>query len=270
MQDEYKIPVIIGSGRTTKSPFGPLSAAGGFTPAGLIGEALELAVADAGAGDEIYQSIDAWGSPQFTTGGETNNVPWLVAKKYGITLREGRDCHQGQGSSGQLYMCHYASEIAAGTETGVVILASGEARHSLKLLRRQGQDSFPHDEDAPSGPSGLRITNGTGVVRVHEETMSEQERAHGLTAANWCYPVYDNAMRGQEGRSIADHQLRIGGLFSKYSEVASAHAEHSWFPQARTAEEIADPDSDGNRMIGFPYTKFMCAFNDVYVQQRSA
>ena len=46
---EYKIPVIIGSGRTTKSPFGPLSAAGGFTPAGLIGEALELAVADAGA-----------------------------------------------------------------------------------------------------------------------------------------------------------------------------------------------------------------------------
>ena len=89
MQDEYKIPVIIGSGRTTKSPFGPLSAAGGFTPAGLIGEALELAVADAGAGDEIYQSIDAWGSPQFTTGGETNNVLWLVAKKYGITLCEG-------------------------------------------------------------------------------------------------------------------------------------------------------------------------------------
>ena len=88
MQDEYKIPVIIGSGRTTKSPFGPLSAAGGFTPAGLIGEALELAVADAGAGDEIYQSIDAWGSPQFTTGGETNNVPWLVAKKYGLTRED--------------------------------------------------------------------------------------------------------------------------------------------------------------------------------------
>ena len=95
-------------------------------------------------------------------------------------------------------------------------------------------------------------------------------RAHGPTAANWGYPGDDNALRGQEGRSIADHQRRIGGLVSKYSEVASAHAEHSWFPQARTAEEIADPDSDGNRMIGFPYTKFMCAFNDVYVQQRSA
>jgi acetyl-CoA C-acetyltransferase len=66
----------------------------------------------------------------------------------------------------------------------------------------------------------------------------------------------------QDGRSIADHQLYIGQIFSEYSKVANANSEHAWFPDVRSAEEVAIP-TPANRMIGFPYTKFMCAFNEI-------
>ena len=43
--------------------------------------------------------------------------------------------------------------------------------------------------------------------------------------------------------------------------VGAANSE-SWFPAARTAEEIATP-SDKNRYVGFPYTKYMNAVIEV-------
>eukprot|EP01045_Picozoa_sp_COSAG04_P037788 COSAG04_NODE_9826_length_829_cov_0.973973_2_plen_72_part_00 len=47
-------------------------------------------------------------------------------------------------------------------------------------------------------------------------------------------------------------------------EVAASGAErqYAWLPTERTAEEIATPTAT-NRWVGYPYTKYMCANDNV-------
>lgn len=69
------------------------------------------------------------------------------------------------------------------------------------------------------------------------------------------YPLFENAIRGELGRSVAAHQLEIGKLFSEFTKVA-ADNPHAWFPTYRSPEEIAT-ESEKNRYVGYPYTKYM-------------
>jgi acetyl-CoA C-acetyltransferase len=50
-------------------------------------------------------------------------------------------------------------------------------------------------------------------------------------------------------------------MLEPMTKVAAAN-EHAWFPTARTAGEIITPAPD-NRMVGYPYTKYMVAVMDV-------
>jgi acetyl-CoA C-acetyltransferase len=60
---------------------------------------------------------------------------------------------------------------------------------------------------------------------------------------------------------LAEHQRRLGVLCGALSAVAAQNA-YAWFPRARSAEEIATPTAS-NRMVGFPYTKYMNAIMEV-------
>src|ERR1051326_4191783 len=78
-----------------------------------------------------------------------------------------------------------------------------------------------------------------------------------LVAPPVVYPVFENALRHAAGRSIDEHQRAISRLWSRFSEVAATNP-HAWSPRAMTAEAIATP-SPQNRMIGFPYPKYLNA-----------
>ena len=86
-------------------------------------------------------------------------------------------------------------------------------------------------------------------------TDAEEER--GLDLPIHVFPLFENAMRAEAGRSLDDHRDRIGRLWAGFSEVAATNP-HAWLPQARTAEEIATV-AEANRMIAYPYTKLLTA-----------
>jgi len=75
------------------------------------------------------------------------------------------------------------------------------------------------------------------------------------------YPMFETALRAQAGRTIAEHQAHISELWSRFSQVAAKNP-YAWSQKSYTAEEIRTP-TPNNRMIGFPYTKFMNSNNDV-------
>jgi len=75
------------------------------------------------------------------------------------------------------------------------------------------------------------------------------------------YPMFETAIRASAGRSVEEQLVVASELWSRFSEVA-AQNPFAWLPVARSAEEIRTPSSS-NRMIGFPYTKFMNSNNDV-------
>jgi acetyl-CoA C-acetyltransferase len=50
-------------------------------------------------------------------------------------------------------------------------------------------------------------------------------------------------------------------MLAPMTDIAAKNP-HSWFPIARTVDEIIDPTAD-NRMVGYPYTKYMISIMDV-------
>jgi len=75
------------------------------------------------------------------------------------------------------------------------------------------------------------------------------------------YPLFENALRARAGRSIADHQAHLGRLFSPFTRVAADNPE-AWFPVVRSPEELVTV-TERNRMVGFPYPKYLNAIMEV-------
>jgi acetyl-CoA C-acetyltransferase len=87
------------------------------------------------------------------------------------------------------------------------------------------------------------------------------ERERHIVMPVQVYPMFETAVRAAAGRTV-DEQLQLSSeLYAKFSEVAAANP-YAWLRDAKTAEEIRTPTAS-NRMIGFPYTKYMNSNNDV-------
>ena len=260
-QDEFKIPIIIGCARVTKPQHAGFH--GNFLPSQLAIEAVNEAIKDASASSEdaLRNAIDCMGMP-FHREEKTNNTTQMVAEGCGITLPPKKDYYGGPGSSGQLYVNTFCKNISEGTELGVACVAMCEARHSRKTLRKQGKRWAVDSKDRKK-PRELRICAMPGIG-VSEEVQQAQEQKHGFTTPNWCYSLYENALRARAGRSYKDHLLHIGKIYERYSENAAKAPEVSWFPNKMSAEEIAVPNfTPGNRAITNVYTRQCCAFNEV-------
>ena len=53
-------------------------------------------------------------------------------------------------------------------------------------------------------------------------------------------------------------------MMSDFSRVAAAQPEYAWIPEYRTPEQIAAPNAAvNNRWVGYPYTKFMNANDNI-------
>jgi acetyl-CoA C-acetyltransferase len=75
------------------------------------------------------------------------------------------------------------------------------------------------------------------------------------------YPLFENALRARDHRGLEDHQRRLGALFAPFTKVA-ADNPYAWFPTERSAEELITVN-DRNRMIGYPYSKYLNAIMEV-------
>ena len=87
------------------------------------------------------------------------------------------------------------------------------------------------------------------------------EIAHEVFQAWLTFAVFDNARRAQRGVGLDEYRAGIGQMLAPMTEVASANP-HAWFRVRRTASEIVDARVE-NRMVAYPYTKYMVAVMDV-------
>jgi acetyl-CoA C-acetyltransferase len=73
--------------------------------------------------------------------------------------------------------------------------------------------------------------------------------------------MFENALRAARGWSIAEQRAHLGKLCSSFAAVARDNP-YAWFRDGKSADEITST-GPGNRMIAFPYPKFMNAIMDV-------
>ncbi len=85
------------------------------------------------------------------------------------------------------------------------------------------------------------------------------ETAVSLLAPVHVYPLFENVLAARAGRDAARPTApRSASSWRPFTEVAAGHP-FAWFPEVRTADEIATPTPD-NRIVCEPYTKRMTAF----------
>ena len=255
-----RVPVIVGVGQITDTTTPPDRAR---SPLGLMVAAARAAARDAGPGDALLHEIDSLvvtrlfsdSTPRFRSSfGRMVNPPWSVARRIGATPCE-FVYTPGGGNMPQVALNRACERIARG-ESSIALLTGGEALRMELAAKRAGL-ALDWSEEAPFPPEELG---------GHRMGFSEHEAAHGIRAAINIYPLFEQAIRGARGRSIAKHQAALGRLFARFAAIAKNN------PLATrragySGEEIATPTAE-NPIIGLPYTKLMNA--NAYVDQSAA
>jgi acetyl-CoA C-acetyltransferase len=85
--------------------------------------------------------------------------------------------------------------------------------------------------------------------------------AHEVFQAWLTFAVWDVARRAHLRTEPEVYRRQLGDLMAPMTEVA-ADNPYAWFPTRRSAEELITASSS-NRMVGYPYTKYMISIMDV-------
>jgi len=238
-------PVLVANAQRTQKGVEPAEALG---PIELMEACAREAAESCGGGRRLLAAIDRLAVVD-VLGWRGRNAPQLLAERLGARPREAFQTVVG-GNMPQRFLNETARRIAAG-ECRVALVAGGETVYSLRRARR-------------SGVTPGWVTGGEGEpVRFGEAKpgTTPLEEAAGLSLPPHVYPVFENALRARRGETIAAHRTRLGRLMEGFAAVAASNP-HAWFRVARSADEIATPSAE-NRMIDFPYPKYMNAILDV-------
>jgi acetyl-CoA C-acetyltransferase len=228
------------------------------SPLALMAQASELAAQDTGLGAKLWDEVDTITSVRFITDspdsarlpfGRYGNVAKSLATKLGAN--PANTCYGPTGGNTPQYLVNYTAEKIAQGDQEVVLIAGAECFGTM--MRALGQGEIL---DWGGDPEGTRIDIGNERIGV-----TDVESAHKLQYPVNCYPLFENALRGEAGRTIAEQQLYVGKLMSPFSKVAAQHPQ-AWFPIERSPEEIATETAQ-NRYVGYPYTKYMNAIMQV-------
>src|SRR5437899_11009291 len=241
---ERILPVLVGTGQTIDRPADP---AAGREPLVLMEEAARRAAEDAGGGARLLAAPD------------TVAVVNVVRHDYGDAaglLAERLGCQPARtiyttlgGNTPQSLVNHLCDEIAAG-RTELALVAGAEAWHTARALGRAGRPSGWAHRPVSAPPWG----DGRPGVSTHEAR-------HGIGQPIVTYPMVENAFRAARRLSLEAHRRELAAFAARAAAIA-AENPYAWFRDAKDAATLATVTAE-NRMVGFPYPKFMNAILDV-------
>ncbi len=240
MSDE-RTPILVGTAQLVQRNAAPADA---LNPLVMLERMAREAAADAGAGDALLRGLDTVAILN-VAGWRATNPARLVAQQLGATPSAEFTSELG-GQIGVTAANHVAGRILEGrTRTAFI-----GGCNNMRTLVKAGQAGF--DLGWPKGGEGTPEFLGSTTPG-----SSELEGRYGMVMPPDVYPIFENAVRAARGLDLAAHRARMGGLFTRFTKVAAANP-FAWFPVERSAAELVTPAPD-NRMIAFPYTKYLNA-----------
>ncbi len=214
-------------------------------PLDMWAEVVGSAAADSG-GAAVLDAIDALEVVYCQTW-QYDDAPGRLADRLGIT--PARRYYSGIGGTTPQQLVNASAERVVAGDLDVVAVVSGEALATQKAVVKRGAEyaaSFPPEEPRPF---------------PWEAPFHPAEVAHEVFQAWLTFALFDNARRAHLGTSLTDYRHEIAQMLSPMTEIAAKNPD-AWFPTQRSVDdiEVARPD---NRMVGYPYTKYMISVMDV-------
>jgi len=249
-------PVLIGAGQFTYRG----EAGNSPSPLELLKVAAERAVLDAGLKGSVLADLDALAVVAFSIdapGGLSKlplprlaDPPASLARA--VSASPAWSVYTETGGNSPQQAVNVVCERIANGESDFALVTGAEFLGSLMKRMKGGLGFEGWGDDLTSTPQRI------GDPRPG---VTKQEGAHGLGYPVNTYPLFENALRARDGRSLADHQKQLGEFFAPFTKVAAANP-HAWFPVERSAEELVTV-TDRNRMVGYPYPKYLNAIMEV-------
>lgn len=147
------------------------------------------------------------------------------------------------GNTPQWLVNRTADDLVAG-RVRVALIAGAEAFHTLRLAAQRGLT--------------LAWTQYQGHAPMIGDTRMgshPDEWRHGAQMPSHIYPLFEIALRAHRGETPAAHRERIAALSASFARVAAENPD-AWFRDGKTAAAIGTV-TERNRMVAFPYLKFM-------------
>jgi acetyl-CoA C-acetyltransferase len=239
-----QIPVVVGAAQFVQRG---VELAEALDPLAMLCRVAKQAAQDAGGGAALLESLDTICLVD-AVGWHPENAPALLADALGARATTLITAPIG-GETGLSLINGAAARIAAGQSRAAFV----GGVHALKSLRAamQARVRLPW-------PKG-----GRGELQLWSDPRpgeTELERRHGLEQPTEFYPLFENALRARRRGELQAHRAALGRLFSPMTRVA-AQNPYAWFPVERTPDELCAVSSN-NRMVAYPYTKYLNAVLD--------
>ncbi len=241
-----RTPVVVAVGQTNQRV---ADSAAALEPTALLAEAARRAGADSGT-DRLLASLDTVAVVRILSW-RYRDPAALVAAELGISPRRTIETDDG-GNYPQTLLNQACRDIQTGAADAVLI-GGAESWRSRMGARKAGTELAWTTQDEKVHPTE-RLANP-------ESLAHPGEWARHVMMPIEIYPLFENALRAAEGWTIAEHRDRIARLWADFSAVAASNP-NAWIQKAYSPAEIRDA-TPANRMVGFPYTKFMNANNAV-------
>ena len=259
--DTSRIPILVGCGQITQREDDPLKA---LSPIDLTAEACFEAAKDSGAGNILLDKLDTIVTIRSFSDtswrfkcpyGRYSNPPLSLAKRINANNVKNHIYTLPGGNMPQ-WSINRIFELISKGDVKSVLLAGGESLFTQKNAQRKGINLNWRED----------LGNDYVEWGIDKKGWSDIEEAHGMKGAIFAYPLIENAIRGNENRSISQHNIEMGKILEKFAIIAKDNplADRR---NGYSAEQISKV-SNKNPYIGFPYTKLMNA--NAYIDQSAA
>ena len=176
-----------------------------------------------------------------------DDPPRRLAERLGVEPR--RLHYSGIGGTTPQQLVQDNAERIRRGELDLVLVAGAESLATQRRWKKAGERypySFKPAEKRPF---------------PWEAPFHPAEVAHEVFQAWLTFAIFDNARRARLGVGLDAYREQLGEQWAPFTRVAAANPE-AWFRVERSADEIiaAGPS---NRMVGYPYTKYMVSIMDV-------
>lgn len=233
-------PVIVGTGEHTDRPE---TLSGALEPLGLMQKALLAANADGGG--RLLERIESLDLIGLVTWRYKNPVASLCDR---VGIRPHRQVNASMGGETPIRLLHEAAVRIARGEITTAAIVGGEAMNAMNRARKERTtlDWTP----LASKQEAVRFP----ADRIEVSAVS---KLLGITDPAQMYPLYEMAIQAAWGQRPEQAYAESASLWAQFAAVA-AQNPYAWIRTAPSAQDIGQIGPN-NRLIGWPYPKFMVA-----------